>query len=217
MTSDAAGLVAQAERTGDAFARAAFAARARRVLDRSRSAARIALLARLDRIAPRTGGGRAILGSRPYPGYRARGRLVAALEGELAALALLEANGGDKMLRVWLRAALVDLRAALRFGSLGEQGERERARLDRVILAARAAGVEVPEAERRDRVRAAGRPSADERGALARELGVDLAAPVDERKRAIRALAKRHHPDLGGDGAVMAKVARLIALERSES
>jgi len=88
----------------------------------------------------------------------------------------------------------------------------------RVILAARAAGVEIPEAERRERVRAAGRPfAADERIALAHALGVDLAAPADERKRALRALAKRHHPDLGGDGAVMAKIARLIVLERGES
>jgi len=150
--SDAAALVAQADQTADPFAREAFAARARRVLDGSRSPARIALLARLDAIAPRTGGGRTILGRRPYPGHGARMRLAGAIEGELAALALLEgAHGPDILsgpkLRAWLRAALVDLRAALRFGSLGEQGERERARLDRVTRAARAAGVEVPEAE----------------------------------------------------------------------
>jgi len=221
--SGAANLVDRAERAADPFARAAFAARARRVLDAGRPThARADLLARLDRIEPRTGDGRAILGGRPYPGYGARIRLAGAIEGEFLALALLEANGGDilsppKQLRAWLRAAVADLVAAHRYCALGERGEQERARFTRVLEAARRAGVAAPEAERRERVRAAGRPSAaDERTALARELGVDLAAAPAERKRALRDLAKRHHPDLGGDGAAMAKVARLIALERSQ-
>lgn len=53
---------------------------------------------------------------------------------------------------------------------------------------------------------------ARERGRLAAEFGVDLAAGPDEIKRRLREASMQHHPDQGGDPAAMVRVNRLREL-----
>jgi len=212
--------------------------RARSCLDAERPGRkRVELMAKLDRLYPRTGGVK--LGA-----FEDRRRAFIVLEAEIAALALLDGAAAEN-LRAWVGRQVERLQEELgsvRLFGLGgvERARAEDERLEKLIAAAKVAGVKIAaprphtsedreharrvheEAERlwrEARARGAAATSANteaERDTLARELGVDLRAGEGEIKRQLRALAFEAHPDRGGTHERIVKVNRLRELTQPQ-
>ncbi len=192
------------------------------------SAARVKLAARLDALAPRTSPL-----ARPKS-YKTHRRALSAIELELRVLEdkLVAGSPHEGAIRDWVGRALGAEASAFNARGYGAAGDPIRDRIDELLRRAWELGPDVvapaeaehgkrraaDEARRRAEAprfsfRMPARPTVDEeRTALARELRVDLAAPADEVKRRLRALAREHHPDLGGRAEVMCKVNRLREL-----
>jgi hypothetical protein len=169
------------------------------------SPAVLGFLARLDRAFPRT----ERLSSRSHREAAIRLRI---LERELAVFRGELVSGGTReLLRAWLER---ELRAfAQELEGLWPPSLAEhlalRSRLAGLLLAALDSGALPP---RRDPRPPPFVGEVAERLTLAREFGVDLSEPANKLQDRLRALTRRHHPDVGGSHAAMVRLNRLREL-----